>query len=74
MSCCVAREGRTWKWLWRQMKRGRIFILFTDTYAWHDLIMPIRCKVFGHDPVILDEKDPDCNCIVCKRCGRFLPQ
>ena len=72
--CCACRAERTWKWIFKQMAKGEIFILFTDEYAMHDLFRPLVCKVRGHDPVLYDENDPDCNCVVCKFCGRILKQ
>ena len=71
---CVCRDAHTWKELGRNIIQQRF------RYIWHyrkdyfsDLLMQYVCKFIGHVPHLMNEHDPECNMVVCKRCGRHLP-
>lgn len=81
MACGFAcRERKTWKMLFSDLfhfwRRGGLRSSWTRKYYYDDLIyypvMRLICKYFGHVPEWYDERQEDCDCIVCKRCRKIL--
>lgn len=72
---CVARSPHTWNELRKDVRH----LLFRHVWRnrkeyWNDLVMPYVCKIFGHKPYFVNEDDPECNAVACKRCHMFLDQ
>lgn len=69
---CACREARGLHWFLKLLKRGKIKEIITDEYVYGDVFGPIICYFRGHDPVMVNENDPECQMIVCKVCHRKL--